>query len=124
MGLMKKLPLYIFLVLMWCNVGFAESYVCKDNKTATNKVGTYIWERDSKNYFSLRVINKDQKIPFDIYYEDQNAIVLIAKAPNGLGVATIVLYKNDLTYGGSSIFHPFDNYDIDDYTSGKCDKIN
>ena len=24
MGLMKKLSLYIFLVLMWCNVGFAE----------------------------------------------------------------------------------------------------
>ena len=51
-------------------------------------------------------------------------IVLIAKALNGSGVATIVLYKNDLTYGGSHIFHPFDNYDIDDYTSGKCDKIN
>ena len=24
MGLMKKLSLYIFLVLMWCNAGFAE----------------------------------------------------------------------------------------------------
>jgi len=24
LGLMKKLSLYIFLVLMWCNVGFAE----------------------------------------------------------------------------------------------------
>ena len=24
MGLMKKLSLYIFLVLMWCNVGFAD----------------------------------------------------------------------------------------------------
>ena len=121
---MKKLSLYIFLVLMWCNVGFAESYVCKDNKTSTNTVGTYIWERDSKDHFSLRAINKDQKIHFDIYHEDQNAIVLIAKAPTGLGVATIVLYKNDLTYGGSQIFHPFDSYDIDDYTSGKCDKIN
>ena len=24
LGLMKKLSLYIFLVLMWCNVGFAD----------------------------------------------------------------------------------------------------
>ena len=64
----------------------------------------------------------DQKIPFDIYYEDKNFIVLIVSA--NLGGATIALNKNDLTYGGSQIFHPFDNYDIDDYTSGKCDKIN
>ena len=28
MGLMKKLSLYIFLVLMWCNVGFAECIEC------------------------------------------------------------------------------------------------
>ena len=119
---MKKLSLYIFLLLMWCNVGLAESYVCKDNKTATNKVGTYIWERISKDRFSLREVNKDLRIPFDIYYEDKNFIVLIVSA--NLGVATIALNKNDLTYGGSQIFHPFDNYDIDDYTSGKCDKIN
>ena len=26
---MKKLSLHVFLVLMWCNVGFAESYNCK-----------------------------------------------------------------------------------------------
>ena len=25
---MKKLSLYIFLVLMWCNVGFAEEAEC------------------------------------------------------------------------------------------------
>jgi len=29
MGLMKKLPLYIFLVLMFCNVGFAETVKLK-----------------------------------------------------------------------------------------------
>ena len=121
---MKKLSLYIFLVLMWCNVGFAESYVCKDDKTATNTVGTYIWERHSKDQFSLRVINKDQKIYFDIYHEDQNSIILIATASGTSGIAALILNKNDLTYGGSQIFHPFDNYEIDDYTSGKCDKIN
>ena len=121
---MKKLLGILVLGLLWCNIGFAESYVCKDDKTATNTVETSIWERHSKDQFALRIINNDQKIYFDIYHEDQNAIILIATAVDTLGVATIILYKNDLTYGGSQIFHPFVNYDIDDYTSGKCDKIN
>ena len=121
---MKKLSLYIFLVLMWCNVGFAESYVCKDDDNTTNKVETSIWERYSKDQFALRIINDDQKIYFDIYHEDQNAIILIAIAPDTKGIASLILNKNDLTYGGAQIFHPFDNYEIDDYTSGKCDKIN
>ena len=108
--------------LLLCNVGLAESYVCKDNKTATNKVGTYIWERISKDRFSLREVNKDLKIPFDIYYEDKNFIVLIVCA--NLVVGTIALNKKDLTCGDSQIYHPFDNFNIDDYTSGKCDKIN
>ena len=120
---MKNLYLYFFLVSIFCNVGFAESYVCKDDETKTI-VETSIWERHSKDQFTLRLINSDQKIYVDIYHEDQNAIILIATAHDTLGVATIILYKNDLTYGGSQIFHPFDNYDIDDYTSGKCDKIN
>ena len=122
--IMKKLSLYIFLVLMFCNVGFAESYVCKDDDNTTNKVETSIWERYSKDQFALRIINDDQKIYFDIYHEDQNAIILIAIAPDTKGIASLILNKNDLTYGGAQIFHPFDNYEIGDFTSGKCDKIN
>ena len=109
---------------MWCNVGFAESYVCKDYKTKTNKVETSIWERHSKHKFAIKLINDDQKIYFDIYHEDQNAIVLIAIASDSSGIAVIILNKSDLTYGGSQIFQPFENYKISDYTSGKCDKIN
>ena len=121
---MKKLLGIVIPGLLLCNVGFAESYVCKDNETTTNTVGTYIMERHSQDQFSLRLINKDRRIYFDIYFEDLNAIILIAKPSDTSGVATIILDKNDLTYGGSQIFHPFDNYDVDDYTSGKCDKIN
>ena len=121
---MKKLLGIVVLGLLWCNVGFAESYVCKDDETTTNTVETSIWERHSKDQFALRIINNDQKIYFDIYHEDQNAIILIAIAHNTSGIAAIILNKNDLTYGGSQIFHPFDNYEISDYTSGKCDKIN
>ncbi len=32
---MKKLSLYIFLVLMWCNVGFAENFKCEINPNLT-----------------------------------------------------------------------------------------
>jgi len=121
---MKKISLIFLLALMFCNVGFAESYVCKDNKTKTNTVETSIWERHSKHKFSIKLINDDQNIYFDIYHEDQNAIILIATASDSSGIAAIMLNKSDLTYGGSQIFHPFENYKISDYTSGKCDKIN
>ena len=36
---MKKVILYVFLVLMWCNVGFAE---CIEGD-CDNGYGTYIW---------------------------------------------------------------------------------
>ena len=32
---MKKLSLYIFLVLMWCNVGVAENFKCEINPNLT-----------------------------------------------------------------------------------------
>jgi len=42
--LMKKLSLYIFLVLMWCNVGFAECIKGDCN----NGYGTYTYANGSK----------------------------------------------------------------------------
>ena len=41
---MKKLSLYIFLVLMWCNVGFAE---CIEGY-CINGYGTYTWGSGNK----------------------------------------------------------------------------
>ena len=41
---MKKLFLYAFLVLMWCNVGFAKCI--KGN--CSNGYGTYIWSEGHK----------------------------------------------------------------------------
>ena len=109
---------------MWCNVGFAESYVCKDDDNTTSKVETTIWERYSKDKFLIRT-EDDQKLYFDKYYEDRNVIVLFVVSPNTKGnVGTLILNKNDLTFGGSLIFHPFDDYKIDDFNSGKCRKIN
>ena len=41
---MKKLSLYIFLVLMWCNVGFAECIKGDCN----NGYGTFTWTDGAK----------------------------------------------------------------------------
>jgi hypothetical protein len=41
---MKKLSLYIFLVLMWCNVGFAECI----KGDCSNGYGTFTWSDGSK----------------------------------------------------------------------------
>ena len=42
--MMKKLSLYIFLVLMWCNVGFAECIKGDCN----NGYGTYTYANGGK----------------------------------------------------------------------------
>ena len=42
--LMKKLSLYIFLGLLWCNVGFAECI----KGDCTNGYGTYTWANGNK----------------------------------------------------------------------------
>ena len=41
---MKKLSLYVFVGLMWCNVGFAE---CIEGD-CTNGQGTFTWENGNK----------------------------------------------------------------------------
>ncbi len=41
---MKKLSLYIFLVLMWCNVGFAGCI----KGDCINGYGTYTWASGNK----------------------------------------------------------------------------
>ena len=122
---MKKFFVHISLTLMFCNVVLSEPYICKDNDNTINKVETTIWERDSKDQFSIRTIDNDQKIYFDKYHEDQYAIILIAIVPNTKGyMGALILNKNDLTFGGAKIFYPFDNYETSDFTSGKCETIN
>ena len=116
---MKKI---FFLFLIFCNYGFAESYVCKNDETETI-VETSIWERHSKDQFTIRLINDDQKLYLDIYHENQNAIILIAMAPDTPGIVTITLNKNDLTYGGSQTFYPFDKDKNMNLSFGRCDKV-
>ena len=49
---MKKLSLYIFLVLMWCNVGFAKPVLleCKKVKVTDSMIGVNELDDDVDNY--------------------------------------------------------------------------
>ena len=47
---MKKLTLYIFLVLMWCNVGFAELISITDIKIG-DRVSEYFTSKQISEYY-------------------------------------------------------------------------
>ena len=123
---MKKLSLYIFLVLMFCNVGFAETYICSDDVSTSNTVEeATIWERYSEVNFVIKTPD-GTKLNYDKIYEDQNVIVLFRVKPNSEGkIGTLILNKNDLTYGGSQMLYPFaDSKNKQILHSGKCKRVN
>ena len=51
---MKKLSLYVFLGLMWCNVGFAENFKCEIHPNLT-----YIIKVDNFNEQVLATVDPD-----------------------------------------------------------------
>ena len=51
-GLMKKLSLYIFLVLMWCNVGFAEKINFFDIKIG-DKISKHFNSQQISKYYKF-----------------------------------------------------------------------
>ena len=75
--LMKKLSLYIFLVLMFCNVGFAELIIFSDIKVG-EKVSKYINDQQiSKFYMSDReakddviIYDKDKKYSYLLFLKE------------------------------------------------------
>ena len=111
LGLMKKLSLYIFLVLMWCNVGFADAI--SEYEVAGAKLGKSILEimsRDqlienimstakgsetSKRYIIIKYVpdaSKYQNLEFNEYYitmdtDDENLPIV--------GIGAIIMFKND-----------------------------
>ena len=59
LGLMKKLSLYIFLFLMWCNAGFADVFVYNCNLNTKFKSGTDgDWEQ---KYVKFTISSSDNK---------------------------------------------------------------
>ena len=67
---MKKLSLYIFLVLMWCNVGFAETIpkVTKEEKKSLEKICQSLNECLNKGYVQKDKILFKQGDILDIIY--------------------------------------------------------
>ena len=122
---MKKLSLYVFLGLMWCNVGFAEKYVCVDNENEGLKKTTTIWEKISDEAFQISEVEDKTKNSIEIFYESEKFLALVTGSDVGGGVfISLLLNKEDLTFGGFIISHPFDDFDSTDYNSGKCQMLN
>ena len=77
MDLMKKLSLYVFLVLMWCNVGFAEKKSLIDIKIgdkitehfSTNQIIEYYVDDDVTEE-DIRVYGKNYKYSFMAFVND------------------------------------------------------
>ncbi len=75
--LMKKLSLYVFLVLMWCNVGFAEKKSLIDIKIgdkiteyfSTNQIIEYYVDDDVREE-DIRVYGKNYKYSFIAFVND------------------------------------------------------
>ena len=84
---MKKLYLYIFLVLMWCNAGFAEKISLRDIKLGEKLTRYFTSSQISEfNY-------NNQKSWSEIYsYEKKYSVMIIAKSksPN--------IYKENYDY--------------------------
>ena len=65
---MKKLLLYIFLILIVSNVGYAENYLC-----------TYMWKNEPESVLFERLGDKFKKsngVIDSIAFEDEYAVVL------------------------------------------------
>ena len=113
---MSKLSLYIFLILIWCNVGFAEIYACSADLTRFGRPGeveTKIYVREGNFFYN----NHDWK--FDIYKEDRKEIHLITGTRTSMLIAIINKETNEFTEGYLSIEDSKENEQVSN-TYGKC----
>ena len=115
---MKKLSLYTFLVLLWCNVGFAEIYACSmglERFDREGEVETSIYERRGNFFFS------DNSIKFRITGETNKEIFLTSENLVGDGLYIVIINKKtkEFTYTYLYMDHARENesYPI---PYGKC----
>ena len=78
LGLMKKLSLYIFLILMVCNVGFAELIIFSDIKIG-EKVSKYFNDQEISQYYvsdskdnaaGVIIFGKDKKYSYLLFLKE------------------------------------------------------
>ena len=121
---MKKLSLYIFLVLIWSNIGFAEKYVCVDNENEGLEKTTTVWEKISDEEFQISEMGDKTKHNIEIFYESGKFLALATGSDERGGIfVSLLLNKEDLTFGGFIISHPFDTFDSTNYNSGNCQML-
>ena len=92
---MKKLSLYVFLVLMICNVGFAEMYACSMGLERYNRAGeieTSIFERKGNFFFD------DLNIKYRITAETNKEIFLTSENLVGDGLYIVIINKKTKEY--------------------------
>ena len=113
---MSKLSLYIFLILIWCNVGFAEIYACSADLTRFGRPGeveTKIYSREGNFFYN----HHDWK--FKIYEENKKEIHLIAGSSVSMFIVIINKETNEFTEGYLSIEDSKENEQVSN-TYGKC----
>ena len=75
---MKKLSLYIFLILMFCNVGFAELIIFSDIKIG-EKVSKYFNDQEISQYYvsdskdnaaGVIIFDKDKKYSYLLFLKE------------------------------------------------------
>ena len=110
--IMKKLFLCILLSLMWCNVGFAEKYVC-----------SYIFNEEPKSIVlerSGQFFIKSNKAKNKIVFEDDHALVLSNTYTHnhkvGVSTFTTIIDKKRLTF----VFVGLEYQDNSAIAEGKC----
>ena len=126
---MKKLSLYIFLVLMWCNIGYANNfnYVCSFE---THFKLTDISEWKFKTTMKFKIYNSGNSLKFydyeiqhefdeyDILINNQNEVVALKNLPDR--IETLVINKKTLFAKYQNMY--FDNEGGGEYSIGKCYK--
>ncbi|MDC3062063.1 hypothetical protein OA095_03330 [Candidatus Pelagibacter sp.] len=126
---MKKLSLYIFLVLMWCNIGYANNfnYVCSFE---THFKNADLSEWKFKTTMKFKIYNSGNSLKFydyetqyesdgyDILINNQNEVVALKNLPDR--IETLVINKKTLFAKYQNMY--FDNEGGGEYSIGKCYK--
>ena len=123
---MKKLSLYIFLVLMFCNVGFANNfeYICSfETYFKTSDINDW----NNKN-MRFKIYNSGKTLKMydyetEKYYDNLNILInnqdeVVASITLSNRINTLVLNKNTLYAKFSNMY--FDNQGGGEYSIGKC----
>ena len=94
---MKKISFYVFLALIWCNVGFSEIYACSGDLTRFDRPGE-IENKIYKRYGKFFYNHYDWK--FLINFENDKQIHLI-KVSSGLSIFAVIIDKQTKEFSES-----------------------